>query len=1082
MESGEKSGNAMKYISLILSVLIILSGCSGSSGHNPVTDFSPELQGNPEIQNTTVNPGNRALLGYWNIKIDPESMDVEILPVRTVQRHFNALIGLEKSPCSACLSISNPHFVSGNTIGVDVTIRHPFDSNPLFSVFDVRGIFITRRDYNYSPVDAWFRWIDSIDISLQNYDGYTNLFNYYDDESGSWYTYIEGKFATEFTRARLNPFIAFGKDNPRRMFSPGTEETEQYNLKALGGSLEFAYAVDASWELPSLPVTDPLTDFSKNANTLEPYQISATVGDGINSLIDSSAKVTVEIYDYQGVSTFHEVQMYCGTVNSKIITLEFSSVSEDGGFIYEGTMTNIKGWSGLQPLLVVVTDTNPDPVLGELKAFNIFPLVLSVFIPPTPVAEVDHDTASICDTLYFSAYNSYDFNGDLIQQIEWDFENDGIYDASGVDVTHNFDTVGEHEIQVKATDDSGLSGYLEQPLIVNITDPAPEASAVSDKNYIGTGVDIFFDASDSLPDNCVNEIISYEWDWENDGSIDDMGVTASHSWTDAGNYDVQLRVTGSNLVSDLLDNPIHIDVDSGVIPPIALAQADKYVVLAGEEINFQDAGSYDPDGGSLSLFDWDWENDGVFDESGMNVTHAWVEPGTYEVQYRVMDDELEPASLDLPLVIQVNSQTGYSIAIGDYGNDSCYELTKDEQGNIYLSGVFEGTVDFDPGPGIFNLSTDSITSYILKLDKYRNFQWAARNSGYENSHLLEVYDESPVLMNVAPTTGRYVTRYSSDGTKIFTGHIYTAVTEFKFDQYGNIYVCGVFTSNNDFDPGTGQLYINSNQGSNDAFLMKLNPDMTISWIRTWGSSHADYCTDLEITDDGRILVLGYFTEECDFDPGPSVNLIKSEDYQDGFIVTFNPSGQFESVVILDPIPTAMELDSSGNFLLTGESGILDDFDPGPDVYHIENSEQYNQFVWKLNSSFQFQWVYDWNHYNNAQVMDFEVDPYGNLYMSGFIYGEVDLDPGPEWQIVDPYDRAAFIRSYDSSGNYKWTRTWGEVTFGRSDGGLYAGDNEILMAGYFKDFIDFDPSGNNDWKVPKGLIDGFLVVLTAEGVY
>ncbi|HEX9744755.1 MAG TPA: hypothetical protein VGB30_04950, partial [bacterium] len=110
------------------------------------------------------------------------------------------------------------------------------------------------------------------------------------------------------------------------------------------------------------------------------------------------------------------------------------------------------------------------------------------------------------------------------------------------------------------------------------------------------------------------------------------------------------------------------------------------------------------------------------------------------------------------------------------------------------------------------------------------------------------------------------------------------------------------------------------------------------------------------------------------------------------------------------------------------------------------------------------------------------DPYGNLYMSGFIYGEVDLDPGPEWQIVDPYDRAAFIRSYDSSGNYKWTRTWGEVTFGRSDGGLYAGDNEILMAGYFKDFIDFDPSGNNDWKVPKGLIDGFLVVLTAEGVY
>jgi hypothetical protein len=47
-------------------------------------------------------------------------------------------------------------------------------------------------------------------------------------------------------------------------------------------------------------------------------------------------------------------------------------------------------------------------------------------------------------------------------------------------------------------------------------------------------------------------------------------------------------------------------------------------------------------------------------------------------------------------------------------------IVTDVSGNIYTTGFFNGQVDFDPGPGIYNMSpADSIDVYVSKMDSAR---------------------------------------------------------------------------------------------------------------------------------------------------------------------------------------------------------------------------------------------------------------------------------------------------------------------------------------------------------------------------
>lgn len=182
----------------------------------------------------------------------------------------------------------------------------------------------------------------------------------------------------------------------------------------------------------------------------------------------------------------------------------------------------------------------------------------------------------------------------------------------------------------------------------------PTAAAHADK-YIslpGEFVCFFDDSTDA-----DNDIIAREWDFTWD-PVDgfqpepDTYFDPCHMYVESGTYLVQLKVTDSFGVEDMLGQPLVIQiVDS--IPPVAFADAYPKVQEAGQLIHFFDDGSYDPDGGEILYWNWDWENDGIFDGYGKNVMHAYSVAGTFYVQLMVRDDELEKGKLPDPLEINV---------------------------------------------------------------------------------------------------------------------------------------------------------------------------------------------------------------------------------------------------------------------------------------------------------------------------------------------------------------------------------------------------------------------------------------------
>ncbi|RLF61296.1 MAG: hypothetical protein DRN25_00620 [Thermoplasmata archaeon] len=74
----------------------------------------------------------------------------------------------------------------------------------------------------------------------------------------------------------------------------------------------------------------------------------------------------------------------------------------------------------------------------------------------------------------------------------------------------------------------------------------------------GPNEEVTFDASDSYdPDGMI---VSYEWDWDNDGAYDEIhdNPIATHSWSSQGDYLVSLRVTDNNGATDTTTKSIHI--------------------------------------------------------------------------------------------------------------------------------------------------------------------------------------------------------------------------------------------------------------------------------------------------------------------------------------------------------------------------------------------------------------------------------------------------------------------------------------------------------------------------------------------
>ena len=249
--------------------------------------------------------------------------------------------------------------------------------------------------------------------------------------------------------------------------------------------------------------------------------------------------------------------------------------------------------------------------------------------------------------------------------------------------------------------------------------------------------------------------------------------------------------------------------------------------------------------------------------------------------------------------------------MGGSSSDYSMSIALDAYGNIYTTGNFNDTADFDPGVGTYSLgSNGSSDIYISKLDNSGNFVWA-RNMGGS---------------------------YGDVGNSI------------ALDAAGNIYTSGIFFGTADFDPGSG-TYNLSSYGSSDIFISKLDASGNLIWAKNMGGSIHDFGFSIALDTYGNVYTTGDFQGTADFDAGSATYNLISNGYSDIFISKLDSSGNLIWAKNMGGSSFdycySIALDASGNVYTTGTFKLTADFDPGFGTYNLTSNGSYDIFISKL---------------------------------------------------------------------------------------------------------------------------------------
>lgn len=261
---------------------------------------------------------------------------------------------------------------------------------------------------------------------------------------------------------------------------------------------------------------------------------------------------------------------------------------------------------------------------------------------------------------------------------------------------------------------------------------------------------------------------------------------------------------------------------------------------------------------------------------------------------------------------------------------------------IYATGAFVGTVDLDPGPGIYNVTVPpgEKSMLLIKMDTAGKFIWGKPIAGKGLNYL----------------------------------------NAFATDSAANLYIAGEFQDTVDFDPGPGVYALTATPWApgfpfgynSDIFVAKYDSAGNLAWAHAFGAHYSDKGKGVAVDRFGNVFVTGSYTplgwDAVDFDPGPGMYNLSP--YRSEFLLKLRSNGDF-----------AWAKNAGGsNLIATDDSGNV-----------------YASAVQKLDSSgkdvWPGQWVAGSGSWGRKEPAWMGLDKNDTIYVSGSFSGINDFDPG-----------------------------------------------------------------------------------------
>lgn len=313
----------------------------------------------------------------------------------------------------------------------------------------------------------------------------------------------------------------------------------------------------------------------------------------------------------------------------------------------------------------------------------------------------------------------------------------------------------------------------------------------------------------------------------------------------------------------------------------------------------------------------------------------------------------------------------WSRRFGDASNQGARDVATDGAGNVFVTGLMRGSVDFGGGP-IVGKGGDDI--FLVKLDPAGAHLWSR---GYGSTE-------------------------EDAGTSVAT------------DPAGNVLFTGRTWGTLDF--GGGPL---AGLGANDVFLAKFGPNGGHVWSKRFGDNLLQYAVGMAVDASG-VVVTGGMTGTMDFGGGP---LVAGNNY-DVFVARFTGAGAHVWSKSFGTPAAAQSgigvaLDPDSNVVVVGELNGTADFGGGP----LMSAGGSDVFVAKYSAAGAHLWSKRFGGNDTQIPYEVAADPFGNVLLTGILAANMDLGGGP---LMSAGSSDIFTAKLDPKGGHVWSRRFGDA--------------------------------------------------------
>lgn len=421
----------------------------------------------------------------------------------------------------------------------------------------------------------------------------------------------------------------------------------------------------------------------------------------------------------------------------------------------------------------------------------------------------------------------------------------------------------------------------------------------------------------------------------------------------------------------------------------------------------------------------------------------------------------------------------WSQRFGANGDDRSSCVAVDASGNVFMAGIFNGTVNF--GGGDFTTAPSTRDIVLAKYNALGVHQWSrqlGQGTGEEGPVAIatdlsgSVYvtggynystDLGGGILTAAGGYDIFLAKYDANGVyqwQLSFGSIYNDGAGLGIDSHGDVYIGGSFgaydcppettcpTNHGAINFGSGIL---TSAGNSDLYLAKFNAAGANIWSKRFGGTKDEYAEKLLVAGADDVFMFGRFGAP-DFGGG-TLNSADGTLY----FARFDPSGahevsgKFDSIRQHAAVAHAFAVDSQANIILGGIfTGTINL--GGNDLV---DAGKWDIFLAKYNPL----GTHIWSQRFGGRDIDggpiaIATDDDDNILVTGSYWFELNMGGG-----AFPWRGATdiFLTEFDPAGAHRWSRSFGG-TYYENPYAMATLGNDILLTGAMTETVDFGGGG------------------------